>query len=170
MAVPVGRAEGGQHGRLGTRRHRLRLRQPHPHRRPSAPGRLPAGADRARGPRTHPPGRRQPDRQRGQAQPAARPGHREGPPRAPAGLAGAGGARRGSGHPPFGVAPRLRAVQPGRRHPAARPRQRRRHRARPGDRPLGRGSARRPDRCGRIRAGLPDHRHPSGTELRFKLT
>ena len=82
VAVPVGRAEGGQHGRHRARGHRVRVRQSHAHRRPSAPRRVPAGADRARRPGAHPPGRRQPHRQRGQAQPAARPGH---------------GARRGAG-------------------------------------------------------------------------
>jgi hypothetical protein len=52
----------------------------------------------------------------------------------------------------------------------ARTRQRRRYGPRPRDRPLGGGSARRPDRCGRIRPWLQDYRHPSGTPIHAKLT
>ena len=88
------------------------LGQPHPYGRPSAPGRLAARADRARGRGTAAPGGRQSHRQRGQAQPAARPGHGTGAARAAAGVAGAGGGRRGPGHPGGGAPPGLRALQP----------------------------------------------------------
>ena len=74
VAVSVGRAEGGQHGRRGARARSgsgsHTRTDVHLHLDVSPPE-LTAHADAER----HPPGRRQPDRQRGQAQPAARPGH-----------------------------------------------------------------------------------------------
>ena len=126
----------------------------------------PAGADRARGRGAAPPGRRQPDRQRGQAQPAARPGHGAGP----------GAARtpesldlevldEGPGIPESEWHRVFERFNRGAVSSPARPRQRRRHGPGPGDRPLGGGSARRPHRSGRIVPRLPDPGHPSGDPL-----
>jgi signal transduction histidine kinase len=87
-----------------------------------------------------------------------------------AGVAGDGGAGRGPGHSALRVAPGLRALQPRRRGRVQRTGQRRRHGARPRDRPLGGRPARRRDRGGRIGTGLPDSRHSSGRDNRSELT
>lgn len=68
VALPVGRAEGGESRSLPAPP-LLRFRQPLPYGRPSASRRVTARADGARGRGTPAPGGRQPHRQRRQAQP-----------------------------------------------------------------------------------------------------
>ena len=171
VAVPVGGAEGRRAWAWRAPGHRLGLRQPRPHGRPSAPGRVAAGADRAT--RTR-------ERLHQVVANLIDNAVKHSPPQRPGD--GAGAARRGCpavlelevldegpGIPRGGAAPGLRALQPRRRRPA-RPGQRRRYGAGAGDRPLGGGSARRPDRGGRIRRGAAGSTSPFRAVLCAKLT